>query len=129
MSVAITALYTGILALIVVAMGINVTIYRFRYGVMIGDGGQNVLRRMVRIHGNTVENIPLCALLMALYEIDGGEKMVLHASGIALIVGRILFAGPLWVHDGPSPIRASGVTLTWGTTAILAVLNILQLRS
>ncbi|CCB63255.1 MULTISPECIES: MAPEG family protein [unclassified Hyphomicrobium] len=129
MPVAITALYSGILALIIVAMGINVTVHRFRYGVMLGDGGQNVLKRMVRIHGNTVENIPLCALLMALYELNGGDKIVLHAAGIALIAGRMLFAGPLWFHDGPSPIRASGVTLTWATTALLAMLNILQLRS
>ncbi|WP_423415604.1 MAPEG family protein [Hyphomicrobium sp. B1] len=129
MPVAFTALYSGILALIIVAMGINVTVHRFRYGVMLGDGGQNVLKRMVRIHGNTVENIPLCALLMALYELNGGDKIVLHAAGIALIAARILFAGPLWFHDGPSPIRASGVTLTWATTALLAMLNILQLRS
>ncbi|MBS0234958.1 MAG: MAPEG family protein [Proteobacteria bacterium] len=128
MPVAITALYTGILSLIVVGMGINVTIHRFKYRVMLGDGGQAVLRRMVRLHGNTVENIPLCALLMGLYELDGGDKMVLHAAGIALIVGRLLFAGPLWLHEGPSPIRATGVTLTWGTTAVLAMLNILQFK-
>ncbi len=128
MSATITALYGGILALIIVIMGINVTIHRFRSGIMIGDGGEKRLRRMVRIHGNSVENIPLSVLLMGLYELDGGEKMVLHAAGISLIVGRVLFAVPLWSHDGPSPIRASGVTLTWGTTAVLAMLNILQFR-
>lgn len=129
MSVAITAFYSGILALIIVATGINVTAHRFRYGVMPGDGGQSALRRMARLHGNTVENIPLCALLMALYELNGGDKMVLRATGIALIAGRVLFAGPLWFHDGPSPIRVRGVTLTWATTALLAMLNILWLRS
>jgi uncharacterized protein len=129
MSVAITAVYASILALMIVAMGINVTLHRFKYGVMIGDGGNGVLRRMVRIHGNSVENIPLSALLMALYELGGGEVIVLHLAGVALIAGRLLFAGPLWFHDGPSPIRASGVTLTWAITALLAILNILQLRS
>ena len=129
MPIATTAFYTAVLALIVTAMGINVTVHRFRYRIMIGDGGNDVLRRMVRIHGNSAENIPLCALLMGCYELDGGAKMVLHGAGIALIVGRLLFAGPLWFHDGPSPIRASGVTLTWATTALLAMLNILQFSS
>jgi len=128
MPVPVTALYTGILALVIVVMGINVTFHRFKYGIMLGDGGDRRLRRMVRIHGNTVENIPLCALLMGFYELDGGERLVLHAAGVALIVGRLLFAGPLLLHDGPSVIRASGVTLTWGTTAVLAMLNILQFK-
>jgi hypothetical protein len=87
MPVTITVLYTGILALTTVVRCINVTIHRFKYGVMIGDGGQNVLRRMVRIQGNSVENIPLTALLMALYEIDGGEKIALHAAASLLSSG------------------------------------------
>ena len=80
MAVSITALYTGILVLIIVAMVLNVTFHRFRYGVMICDGGQNTLRRMVRILGNSVESTVLCTLLMALYERDGGAKMLLHAA-------------------------------------------------
>ncbi len=77
---------------------------------MIGDGGQDGPVRRVRVLGNSAENIPLCALPMGLYERDGGEKMVLHTAAVALIAGRMLFAGPLWFHGGPSPIRANGVT-------------------
>ena len=106
MSEEITALYTGILAHTIVAMGINVMVRRFRSGMMIVE---NVVRRVVRIRGTSVEYIPLCALLMALYELDGGKKMVLHATGVVLIVGRILSAGLLWFHDdGPSPNRMNG---------------------
>lgn len=129
MPVVITASYTGIQALIIVAMGISVTIRRFGYDVMIGDGRQDMLGRIVRIHSNLVENIPLCALLMALYVLDRGAKMVLHVACTVLIAGRTLFAGPWWFHDGPGPIQASGATPTWGTAALLAMLNILWLRS
>lgn len=126
MSVAITALYAGILGLVIVAMGVNVTVHRFKSGVTLGDGGVTVLRRMIRIHGNSIENIPLGLLLMALYELGGGEKNVPHGAGIALSVGRICFAGPLLIHDGRSLIRAIGVSLTWCTIALLAIFNILQ---
>ncbi|HML29022.1 MAG TPA: MAPEG family protein [Hyphomicrobium sp.] len=101
MPVAITASYTGILALIIVVMGISVTIRRFGYGAVVGDGGRDILGRIIRIHGNLVENIPL-------YEFSRGETMVLQPACTALNVGRVLFAGPLWFHDGPSPILASG---------------------
>lgn len=127
MPVAVTALYAGIFGLVIVVLGCNVTLHRFKYRVMLGDHDIPQLRRVVRIHGNTVENIPFALLLMGLYELDGGLHAVLHAAGIALIVGRITYIGVLWRHEEPSPIRASGVTLTWLTIAALAILNLWQL--
>lgn len=94
-------------------MGINVTVHRLRSGALIGACGENMLGRVVRPRGNLVESFSLCALPMALYKLDGGEKMVLCATGVALIVGRILFAGPLWFHGGPSPSPLTG-RAAWG---------------
>lgn len=128
MPVSITAFYAAILGLLIVVLGCNVTLHRFKYRVMLGDGDIPLLRRIVRMHGNTVENIPIALLLMGLYELDGGWRPLLHAAGIALIVGRLMYVGVLWKHEKPSPIRASGVTLTWLTTATLAVLNLWQIR-
>jgi len=126
--VPITALYAGILALLVTALGINVTAHRAKFGVMLGDGDKPQLRRMIRIDGNVVEYVPIGLLLMGLYELDGGLTLALHAAGIALIVGRLMFVPGMLNTDGPNPVRASGVTLTWITIAALAVLNLWRIR-
>lgn len=127
MPVAVTALYGSILALLIVVLGVNVTVHRFRYGVMLGDGDKPLLRRVVRMHGNAVENVPICVVLMGLYELDGGRPTFLHIAGIALILGRLLYVGPLWTDGGPNAIRATGVTITWLTTVALAILNLWQI--
>jgi uncharacterized protein len=128
MAVAVTALYAGILGLLIVALGMNVTVHRRKYGVTLGDGNEPALRRIIRMHGNTVENVPVALVLMGLYELDGGLHVALHAAGIALIVGRLMYVGGLLVNkDAPSAVRATGVTLTWLTIAALAILNLRQI--
>jgi uncharacterized membrane protein YecN with MAPEG domain len=112
MPVAVTALYAGILALIVTALAINVTAHRVRLGVSLGDGGKPQMQRMIRIHGNTVEYLPLGIVLMGLYELNGGARLPLHACGIALILGRLLFIAGVWNSDGPNLVRATSMTVT-----------------
>ena len=79
-----------------------------------------------RRHGDQCYDFTVSALLAGLYERDGGDKMVQHAAGIALIVGRLLFAGPLWLHDGRSPVGRKWNGAHMGTTALLPMLDILQ---
>lgn len=124
MPVAITALYAAILALFIVALGFNVTVHRWMFGVPLGDGGKPLLVRVIRMHGNSIESVPIGLLLMALYELDGGSPRLLHAAGIGLIVGRLLYVGPLWTSGGWNAFRATGVTLTWLIIVALAVLNL-----
>jgi uncharacterized protein len=128
MPVTITAFYAGILAFVIVALGMNVTLHRLKRRVMLGDGDDPLLRRVIRMHGNSIENVPIAIVLMGLYELDGGRRLALHIAGIALIVGRMLYVGRLWVNENPSPIRATGVTLTWLAIAGLAILNLWQIR-
>jgi uncharacterized membrane protein YecN with MAPEG domain len=55
MPISITAFYAGILGLIIVALGINVTIHRVKLSVPLGDGGNAQMLRMIRLHGNAAE--------------------------------------------------------------------------
>jgi uncharacterized membrane protein YecN with MAPEG domain len=89
MPVAITALYTAILSLVVLALAVNVSMHRGKLKVDIGDGDNPQMLRMIRIHGNAIEYVPIALLLMAVYELDGGSHRILHIAGIALIVGRL----------------------------------------
>jgi uncharacterized membrane protein YecN with MAPEG domain len=128
MTVPITALYAGILGLLITALAINVTVHRAKLKVDIGDGGNAQMLRMIRVHANAVEYVPLGLLLLGLYELDQGWPAVLHAAGIALIVGRVLHVAGLWNTAGLNFGRGAGVTLTWITIAALAVLNLWQIR-
>jgi hypothetical protein len=124
MSVAITALYAGILALIFVALAVNVTRHRVKFRVSLGDGGNPELLRMIRVHGNAAENIPFAVLLMALYELDGGGHLALHVIGIALIVGRVLQSWNMWSTEIAGLGRRTGQGLTWLSIIALALLNL-----
>ena len=120
----ITALYGGILALIVIALAINVTVHRVKLQVPLGDGGNAQMRRMIRLHGNAAEYIPLAVALMLIYEINGGWRTALQIIGVALVAGRLLQTAGMWGTEMPGFGRGTGQTLTWLAIAALAVLNL-----
>jgi hypothetical protein len=125
--ISITPLYAAILALIIVALGINVTVHRVKLKVPLGDGGNAEMLRMIRLHSNAVEYVPLALLLMLSYEINGGLHFALHIAGIALIVGRVLQTWDMWSTEIAGFGRRVGQTLTWLAIAGLAALNLWKL--
>lgn len=127
MSVAITALYAAILALIVIALAINVTMHRVKFRVALGDGGNPIMLRMIRVHANAAEYVPLAIALMLVYELNGGSHTALHIIGVALIAGRILQSWNMWSTEVAGFGRRSGQSLTWLSIAALAVLNLWKL--
>lgn len=127
MPLQLTALYAAILALIIVALGINVTVHRVKLQVSLGDGNNPQMRRMIRLHGNAIEYLPLALILMALYELNGGIHWALHVIGIALLAGRVIQTAAMWGNDLPKPGRGIGQVLTWGSIAVLALLNLSRL--
>ena len=126
MSISITAFYAGILALIIVALGINVTMHRVKLSVPLGDGSNAQMLSMIRLHGNAAEYVPLAGLLMLIYEIGGGWHMALHAAGIVLVVARLLQSWNMWETEIAGFGRRAGQGLTWLTIVVLALLDLWQ---
>ena len=124
MTVSITAAYAAILGLIIVALGINVTRHRVKLRVPLGDGGNPEMLRMIRLHGNAVEYLPLALVLMLAYEINGGSHAALHIIGIALIAARVIQTAGMWSKEAAGLGRRSGQGLTWASVTALALLNI-----
>lgn len=124
MAVSITALYAGILALIFVALAINVTRHRVKLRVALGDGGNPEMLRMIRLHANAAEYIPLALVLMALYELNGGWHAALHTIGVVLIVARVLQSWNMWTTENAGFGRRAGQSLTWLSILALALLNL-----
>jgi uncharacterized membrane protein YecN with MAPEG domain len=127
MTVSLTAFYGAILALIIVALGINVTVHRVKLKVPLGDGGNAEMLRMIRLHGNAVEYIPLALVLMLVYEINGGWHTAIHLIGIALVAGRLIQTWGMWATSTTTMGRQVGQSLTWLSVAALAVLNLSKL--
>ncbi len=124
MTLTITAIYASILALIILALAVNVTAHRVKLKVSLGDGGNPRMLRMIRLHANAVEYIPLALVLMAVYEIAGGWPTALHVIGIALVAGRLIQTFAMWPTDVAGAGRSIGQSLTWLSIAALAVLNL-----
>ena len=123
---AITSFYAGLLTFLLIFLSINVIRMRWKFKVGLGEGSpdQGPLIKSVRTHGNFVEYIPLSLLLMAGYEINGGNVMLLHLLGSALFLGRIFHAIGLNKTIGSSRERQIGVLLTFVVMLVLGIENI-----
>ena len=122
--IAVTALYAGILALMLAALSLFVVQGRFKNKVSIGDGGnQDMLARM-RAHSNFIEYVPMALLAIYLLEVTGHGAWLLHALGIVLVAARA--AHPFgMMRKSPNPYRAAGSLLTLGVLIVAGVLLIL----
>lgn len=129
-NVAITALYAGILALILIALSLRVIVVaRARANVVYGDGGQAALTPVVRAQGNFTEYVPFALLLMGFLEATGSSANLIHGLGIALVIARILHPLGLRATSGPTFARVVGTVTTLGVLGVAAVFAIMRFLS
>lgn len=121
----VTALYGSLLAVLVLALSVRVIGIRRSRRVGLGDGGDVILRRRIRAHGNLTEYAPMTLILLALAELQGAPHWSLHVLGAMFIIGRIIHAIGLGQEPEPRRMRVIGVALTLTVLSILAVQNLL----
>lgn len=110
----ITLLIASLHVVLMLALAARVVFLRRSARVGLGDGGDKVLMRRIRAHGNFVEYVPLALLMLALLELSGVGAYWLWGFGGTLLVGRLLHAYGLSRRSGTSPGRFIGTLLTWG---------------
>jgi uncharacterized membrane protein YecN with MAPEG domain len=116
----VTALYAGLVALLLLALALRVSRFRMRTQVGIGDDGSPAFRRAIRAHANALEwSLPVLLLLLVA-ELCRASPVLLHAAGIALLAGRVLHGVGLSAHSGYSFGRFAGTGLTWLVLLVLA---------
>ena len=120
----ITALYAGLLGVMLVILSIRVIAVRRQARAAIGDGGNELLKRRIRAHGNFTEYVPLALILMAVCESAGTPAWQLHALGAMLIAGRAIHAHCVSQVNEVLALRVTGMSLTF-TVLILASLKAL----
>ena len=120
----ITSLYAVALAMVLLALFMNVTLKRSALGQSIGDGGNVDLHERIRKHGNFVEWTPMVLILMALAEANQVSAIALHAAGIMLLVGRVLHPFGLKADAPTHPLRIAGNSGAMLATVVLVAMLI-----
>ena len=123
-SLSITGLYAGLLTVLFIGLSMNIIRLRLKNKIGIGDGGNEMLAKAIRVHGNFSEYIPLALLLLGIYELNGASPLWLHVLGAILFIGRILHAVGLTKTIGASKQRQIGMISLFIVMLILAVENI-----
>lgn len=120
----ITGLYASLLAIIILWLCFNVVKFRRGQKVDIGDGGDPIGIRHIRAQQNAVEYVPIALILFAVLEINGGNTVILHILGVALVFARLIHPGGLVNGKGATFGRFWGTAITWLVIVFLAGYNI-----
>jgi uncharacterized membrane protein YecN with MAPEG domain len=120
----ITLFYAGLCALLVILLAARVVRWRMTHRIGLGDGGDSELLRRVRVHGNAIEYLPLCLILLGGMELNGYPASIIHGFGIALVVSRVAHAWGLSRSSGVSAGRFAGTLVTWLLMLTMAAFSI-----
>jgi len=121
----VTAPYLGALALIYVALALQVVRLRRRARASFGDGGNDSLKCAIRAHSHFAEYVPLIALMVALLELSGLPAAGVHGLMGTLLVARLLHPLGMYARPGTLQFRAGrigGMALTIAVTVTCALL-------
>lgn len=118
----ITALYAGLLAPLFVFLAFRVIALRRKHQVGIGDGGHSDLLRAMRVHANFAEYVPITLLLLALAESLQTSSWLLHLTGIAFVIARVVHAYGVSQPRENLLLRSSSMITTFAVIALLSVL-------
>ena len=103
-----TALIAAVIAIFQVLLMLQVGFTRLNSQISLGSGGNEILERKIRVHGNLTENAPIFLLLLALLEGLGMSSTVVGMIGLVFFLVRIAHAYALNYTSGPHPLRAVG---------------------
>jgi uncharacterized membrane protein YecN with MAPEG domain len=115
----VTLLYGGLNALLVTALGVNVTRMRVATGALPGKPQPPELTGPVRAHGNAAEWIPLGLVLLLVLELSqAGSRFSLHLLGGSFFLGRVLHAAGFYMR---SKVGGVGAALNYLVVAVMAI--------
>jgi uncharacterized membrane protein YecN with MAPEG domain len=108
----ITLTIAGAAAILHIWLSLRVSSLRRPLKIGVGDGGNEVLLRRARAHGNFAENTPIFLILLGLVELARGGNLWLWGAGIVFILARISHAFGM-DRPGANILRVAGILLSW----------------
>ncbi len=121
-----TPIYAGLLGLLFLALSIRVIRRRRAIRVGLGDGGDRLLIRLQRTHGNFAEYVPLVLVLMLAAELQGTPVWAVHGIGLLLLAGRAVHAFGFGREPEVAGCRVAGMSMTFTALACAAIAVLLQ---
>ena len=113
----IVPIYAAIFAIMLIALSLRVAKTRGDVQIAIGDGGNIVLRRAIRVQGNFTEYVPMAMILFTFVEMQGWPRWLVHGLCLVLLTARLLHAYGIAQEPEDIRLRATGMA----TTAVLLV--------
>lgn len=107
-----TILYTGVLGIIFFIHSLRTINARRTTKTSLGDGGDDLMLRRIRTHGNFAEYIPIVLIILLLLEQQEVNYVLLHMYGVVVVVGRLLHAYGLHSPETPGWARMLGMQFT-----------------
>lgn len=122
----VAAFYAGLLALLFILLSARVIGARRSGKVALGDGGNAVLLRRIRVHANFAEYAPISIVLLALAESLAAPALLLHAAGIAMVFARAIHAYGVSSEPENFRFRVTGMVTTFTVIGVLALICIVM---
>lgn len=107
-----TALWSGLLVLLMVVLSIRVVMARRSQRVLLGDGGNARVALAGRVFGNASEYIPVGIAALVVLVLLGVPVYAIHAVGGTLFLGRLVHCLSL-SDKRPTAGRVLGMALTF----------------
>ena len=120
----ITLTIAGAAALLHIWLSVRVSRLRRPLKIGVGDGGNEVLARRMRAHGNFSENMPIMLVLLGFLELATGGSLWLWGAALAFVLARIAHAFGM-DRPGANALRVGGIAISWAVLLGLAVYAIL----
>jgi uncharacterized membrane protein YecN with MAPEG domain len=118
----IAALHAALLLMLFLALTVQVLRVRFRAQIVLGTAGDRRLERAARVHANFAEYVPVFLVALLAAELCGAPGWALHATGAAMLAGRVAHAVGMSADPDIVPLRAGGMLLTLGALAAACAL-------
>jgi uncharacterized membrane protein YecN with MAPEG domain len=118
----------GLLGLLAVSLTVSVGRLRMQKKIYLGDGGDPDMLAAIRAHGNFMEYVPLCLLLIYVVS-DFYTFWYVAVLSLVLLLSRVLHAGGLlgFIPLGRT-LGASGTTLILAITSAMLIMSGINLK-
>jgi uncharacterized protein len=114
-------LYAALFALLYVGLSVRTLRLRRTLRIAIGDSGNEMMLRAMRVHSNFAEYVPFSLLLILLVEMQAASPVLVHALCLCLLVGRLSHAFGVSQINENHRYRVFGMVLTFTTLVASAM--------
>lgn len=125
----IVSIYAALLSLLYVVLSIRTLLLRRKLKIGIGDGGNEVMIRAMRVHSNFAEYVPIALILALFIELADSYWAITHFVCATLLIGRCVHAfGVSKIQENYS-FRVTGMAFTFTSICTSALVLLIQVAT